>query len=165
MPPDGAAGRKILASGAGLVTRPLVTASGGDGELMCLLRLSADHPVDLSQWNAQGMRSTATGSVELSNLVITAENVVGAAGNFTRQPTFSAGAWRFCAAQTGAIERLVDLFRDHLVARGRDQDAFQRQRVAHSAAAARTARFWVEEAARRSSSQEDDADAWSASSI
>lgn len=151
-------GRKILASGAGLVTRPLVTASSAEGEWMCLLRLAADHPVDLSQWNAQGMRSTATGTIDLSNLIVTAEEVVGEAGDFTRQPVFSAGAWRFCAAQLGAMERLVDLFRDHLVARSRDQDPFQRQRVAHSAAAARTARFWVEEAARRFCTQEEDAD-------
>ena len=151
-------GRKILASGAGLVTRPLVTARNSDGEWMCLLRLAADHPTDLSQWKAQGMRSTATGTVDLSNLIIAAADVVGAAGDFTKQPIFSAGAWRFCAAQLGAVERLVDLFRDHLVARGRDQDPFQRQRMAHSAAAARTARFWVEEAARRFCTQEEDAD-------
>jgi alkylation response protein AidB-like acyl-CoA dehydrogenase len=152
-------GRKILASGAGLVTRPLVTAEGSSGQLMCLLKLAAEHPADLSLWQAQGMRSTATGTVELTGVVITAEEMIGDAGDFMRQPFFSGGAWRFCAAQLGAVERLVDLFRDHLVARGRAQDPYQLQRVARCAASARTARFWVEEAARRFSAQEEDDDA------
>ncbi len=151
-------GRKILASGAGFVTRPLVTAMGAGGQLMCLVKLAADHPADLSRWQAQGMRSTATGTVDLSGIIVSAEDVVGAGGDFTRQPLFSGGAFRFCAAQLGAMERLVDLFCDHLVTRGRDQDPYQLQRVARCAASARTARFWVEEAARRFSAPEEEID-------
>jgi alkylation response protein AidB-like acyl-CoA dehydrogenase len=151
-------GRKILASGAGLVTWPLVTAKGAGRQLMCLLTLAADHPVDLSRWQAQGMRSTATGTVDLSGIIVTPENIVGAAGDFMRQPLFSGGAWRFCAAHLGAVERLVDLFRDHLVARDRAQDPYQLQRVAQCVASARTARFWVEEAARRFSAPEEEID-------
>lgn len=142
-------GRKILSSGAGFVMRPLVTASSKEGQVLCLLRLEQGYAADLTTWQAQGMRSTATGSVELTGLLVTAETVVGAAGDFMRQPHFSGGAWRFCAAHLGAAERLVDLFRDHLVARGRGDDPYQLQRLAVSTAAVKTARFWVEEAARR----------------
>jgi alkylation response protein AidB-like acyl-CoA dehydrogenase len=35
-------GRKILASGAGFVTDPIVTANVGDGQVMCLLQLAMD---------------------------------------------------------------------------------------------------------------------------
>ncbi|MGP9810566.1 acyl-CoA dehydrogenase family protein [Rhodopseudomonas sp. NSM] len=152
-------GRKILASGAGFVTRPIVTAKAGDDQLMCLLRLAPDHPVDLSGWSAQGMRSTATGAVELSGIRIGEDEVVGVAGDFMRQPYFSGGAWRFCAAHLGAMERLVELFRDHLVSRGRGEDPYQLQRVADCVASARTTRFWVEEAARRFGSGDKDATA------
>jgi alkylation response protein AidB-like acyl-CoA dehydrogenase len=151
-------GRKILASGAGFVTDPIVTAKAGDGQVMCLLQLAMDEKVDLSAWTAQGMRSTATGAIDLSGIVVTAENMVGVAGDFMRQPYFSGGAWRFCAAHVGATERLVDLFRDHLVTTARGEDPYQRQRLAQGIACAKTARFWVEEAARRLSAEEPDAD-------
>ena len=149
-------GRKILASGAGFVTDPIVTANAIDGQVMCLLHVTANEKVDLSAWAAQGMRSTATGSIDLSGMVLSSANMVGLAGDFMRQPYFSGGAWRFCAAHVGATERLVDLFRDHLIARSRGEDAYQLQRLAHCIASAKTARHWVEEAARRLSGDEAD---------
>lgn len=147
-------GRKILASGAGFVTDPLVTAKTSGGQLMCLLHLTMNETVDQSSWNAQGMRSTATGAIDLSGTAISSENMIGVAGDFTRQPFFSGGAWRFCAAHVGATERLVNLFRDHLVARHRGEDAYQLQRLAQCFASAKTARHWVEEAAHRLSLEE-----------
>jgi alkylation response protein AidB-like acyl-CoA dehydrogenase len=153
----GLQGRKILASGAGFVTRPIVTASSTDGQLMCLLSLAPGHGADLSGWTAQGMRSTATGAVELGGILIGSDEFVGSPGDFMRQPVFSGGAWRFCAAHLGAMERLVDLFREHLVSRGRAEDPYQLQRVAHCIAATRTARFWIEEAARKFGAEDTDA--------
>lgn len=49
-------GRKILASGAGFVTRPLVTAKGPLGHQMCLLELEPGYAFDIQDWQAQGMR-------------------------------------------------------------------------------------------------------------
>jgi alkylation response protein AidB-like acyl-CoA dehydrogenase len=152
-------GKKILASGAGLVTRPIVTAKCGAAQVMCLLDLSPDHPVDLSGWTAQGMRSTATGAVELSGIAIGGDEIIGAEGDFMRQPHFSGGAWRFCAAHLGAMERLVELFRAHLLSRGRADDPYQLQRAAQSVASVKTARFWIEEAARRLGGEGADPDA------
>ena len=106
--------------------------------------------------SAQGMRSTATGAIELSGIPVTSENIIGKPGDFMRQPNFSGGAWRFCAAHVGATERLVDLFRDHLVARGRGEDPYQLERLAHCVASAKTSRHWVEEAARRLSAEDSD---------
>jgi alkylation response protein AidB-like acyl-CoA dehydrogenase len=142
-------GHKILASGAGIVTRPLVTAADEQGQVLCLLRLSGSEPVDISGWQALGMRSTATGAIELSGIAITEQERIGSPGDFMRQPFFSGGAWRFCAAHLGAVERLVDLYREHLISRGRGADPYQLERLAQSIASAKTARFWVEEAARR----------------
>lgn len=150
-------GRKILASGAGFVTDPVVTAKADNGQIMCLLQLTAEETIDLSGWNALGMRSTATGAIDLSGIEVTSKSILGVAGDFTRQPCFSGGAWRFCAAHVGATERLVDLFRDHLVARSRGDDPYQLQRLAQCIASAKTARSWVEETARRLSVEEADA--------
>jgi alkylation response protein AidB-like acyl-CoA dehydrogenase len=149
-------GRKILASGAGFVTDPIVTANAHGVQVMCLLHLTMDETIDLSGWNAQGMRSTATGSIDLSGTVLSPDNRIGVAGDFMRQPYFSGGAWRFCAAHVGATERLVDLYRDHLVSRNRGEDPYQLQRLAHCITSAKTARQWVEEAARRLSMDETD---------
>ena len=147
-------GRKILASGAGFVTDPLVTATADGGQVMCLLHLTMNEKVDLSAWQSLGMRSTATGAIELSGIPVNSENMIGKPGDFMRQPYFSGGAWRFCAAHVGATERLVDLFRDHLVDRGRGEDAYQLQRLAQCVASAKTSRYWVDEAARRFSAED-----------
>lgn len=152
-------GKKILASGAGFVTRPIVTATLDDAQWMCLLHLPSDHPADLSGWTSQGMRSTATGTVDLSGIPIGKDEMIGTAGDFMKQPHFSGGAWRFCAVHLGAMERLVQLFRTHLLSRGRGDDPYQLQRVAQSVASVRTTRFWVEEAARRLSDEDADAEA------
>ncbi|MET0971588.1 MAG: acyl-CoA dehydrogenase family protein [Tardiphaga sp.] len=142
-------GRKVLASGAGFVTRPLLTAEGANGQQLVLLDLEAGYPHDISGWQAQGMRATATGSVDFTGRAVTARELVGSPGQYMQQPHFSGGAWRFCAAHLGATERLVDLFRDHLAASGRGEDAYQTERLAICFSNAKTARFWVEDAARR----------------
>lgn len=148
-------GRKILASGAGFVTRPLVTAKGPRGQQMCLLDLEPGYVHDISGWQAQGMRVTATGTVEFTGRFVGAREIVGDPGDFMQQPHFSGGAWRFCAAHVGAMERLVDAFRSHLRSSGRGEDAYQLERLAGCVADATTARFWVEEAARRLASDTD----------
>ena len=152
-------GRKIFASGAGFVARPLVTAATPDGPMMLLLHLAPGERADASGWTAQGMRSTATGMVTFDGLVVGRDHAIGQPGDFMRQPHFSGGAWRFCAAQLGAAERLVDLFRAHLVARGRAEDPYQLDRVAACATAVGTAAFWIAAAARRVAEEGADADA------
>jgi alkylation response protein AidB-like acyl-CoA dehydrogenase len=142
-------GRKILASGAGFVARPLVTATDSDGQQMCLLRLHPGYEHDVGGWQALGMRATATGTVDFTGMLVTAHERVGKPNDYMQQPTFSGGAWRFCAAHVGAVERLVDLFKRHLVVTKRGEDPYQLQRLAICVSAAKTARFWVEETAGR----------------
>jgi alkylation response protein AidB-like acyl-CoA dehydrogenase len=56
-------GRKILASGAGHIERPIVTASDDKGrKLIVMPRLRLGERADLSHWTAHGMRASATGA-------------------------------------------------------------------------------------------------------
>jgi alkylation response protein AidB-like acyl-CoA dehydrogenase len=141
-------GRKILASGAGFVTHPVVTARADCGQVLLLPRLEPGERADIGAWTAQGMRSTATGTLDFTGMLLGSDQILGEPGDFMRQPYFSGGAWRFCAVHLGAAERLVDLFREHLVSRGRENDPYQLQRIAQCVTATTTASFWVGEAAR-----------------
>jgi alkylation response protein AidB-like acyl-CoA dehydrogenase len=152
-------GRKIFASGAGRLMAPVVSAMTDTGQVLFLLDLDPGERSDISGWTAQGMRASATGTVDLTGMDLCDDQLLGQAGDFTRQPHFSGGAWRFCAVHLGAVERLVDLFREHLTVRKRDGDPYQLQRIAQCVAAATTARFWVERAACGLADGADDAEA------
>lgn len=142
-------GRKILASGAGRIARPLVTATDDEGRrLMVAPRLDDAHPGDLSQWTALGMRASATGAVDFTGLSVGPEDIIGADGDYERQPFFSAGAWRFCAVHQGGMQKLFELLRQHLTRTGRGGDPHQAARLGEAAIAVETARLWVEQAAK-----------------
>jgi alkylation response protein AidB-like acyl-CoA dehydrogenase len=141
-------GRKILASGAGYIERPLVTATDEQGRrLMVLPKLGASHRADLSAWKAHGMRASATGVVDFTGVDIKPVEIVGCAGDYERQPWFSAGAWRFASVQLGGMERLFDLLRRHLQETNRGQDPHQAARLGEAAMAVETAKLWVARAA------------------
>ena len=141
-------GRKILASGAGHIERPLVTATDEDGRRMMVLpKLRPSDRADLSGWTAQGMRASATGAVDFTGIEIDSVEILGRAGDYERQPWFSGGAWRFAAVQLGGMERLFDLLRRHLQETNRGRDPHQAARLGESAMAIETARLWVAQAA------------------
>jgi alkylation response protein AidB-like acyl-CoA dehydrogenase len=141
-------GRKVLASGAGHIERPLVTATDEDGRrLMVLPKLDAPGRADLSGWRAQGMRASATGAVDFTGVEIEPIEIVGREGDYERQPWFSAGAWRFAAVHLGGTERLFDLLRRHLQETNRGKDPHQAARLGGGAMAVETARLWVTQAA------------------
>ncbi len=142
-------GRKCFCSGAGLVERALVTAREGNAPprmvLVPLPRGTAR--ADLSRWTPTGMRASATGDVDFSGLPAPFGTLIGAPGDYTRQPGFSGGAWRFLAVQLGGIEALAEAVREHLVRTGRGDDPHQAARFGRVATVAETARLWVREAA------------------
>jgi alkylation response protein AidB-like acyl-CoA dehydrogenase len=141
-------GRKVLASGAGHIKRPLVTATDETGRrLMVLPKLGATDRADLSRWRAQGMRASATGAVDFTGVEIEPIEIVGREGDYERQPWFSAGAWRFTAVHLGGMERLFDLLRRHLQETNRGQDPHQAARLGGAAMAIETSRLWVAQAA------------------
>jgi alkylation response protein AidB-like acyl-CoA dehydrogenase len=144
-------GRKILCSGAGRVDRALVTARAQpeDPPQMVLVPLPPGERSDLARWTAQGMRASATGAVDFTGLDLPAAALIGPPGAYESQPDFSAGAWRFAAVQTGGIEALAEVLRNHLRRTGRGEDPHQAARLGEVATAAATARLWVEAAAVR----------------
>jgi alkylation response protein AidB-like acyl-CoA dehydrogenase len=148
-------GRKIYASGSGTIERPLVTAIDEQGRLLMLWPPMTHATIDLSAWNVQGMRASMTGSVTFEAAPVAAEDIVGGDNDYHRQPDFSAGAWRFLAAQLGAAAALHDLTRAHLLGAGRDADPHQRARLADAAVGIESARLWVDAAARLAETSSD----------
>jgi alkylation response protein AidB-like acyl-CoA dehydrogenase len=141
-------GRKILASGAGHIERPIITATDDRGRrLMIMPRLASGERADLSQWKAQGMRASATGAMDFSGVAIEPIEILGGDGDYERQPAFSGGAWRFAAVHQGGMEKLFDLLREHLRGANRGGDPHQAARVGEAGIAVETARLWVERAA------------------
>jgi alkylation response protein AidB-like acyl-CoA dehydrogenase len=141
-------GRKILASGAGHIERPLVTATDENGRRMIVLpKVASPDRADVSRWTAQGMRASATGAVDFTSIEIEPMEIVGHEGDYERQPWFSAGAWRFAAVHLGGMERLFDLLRRHLQETKRGHDPHQSARLGRAAMAVETARLWVAQAA------------------
>jgi alkylation response protein AidB-like acyl-CoA dehydrogenase len=81
--------------------------------------------------------------------------LLGAPGDYDRDPYFTAGAWRFCAVQLGGIEALAaEIWR--MMREEARADPVQRARFADAIVAARSAGFWVEEAAGRFAFHDDD---------
>ncbi|MCJ2022441.1 acyl-CoA/acyl-ACP dehydrogenase [Methylobacterium sp. E-065] len=142
-------GAKSFASGAGFVTRALVTAPcpRGGGTLMLVVPLEPGTRAALSAWRAQGMRASATGTLDFGGIALSDDAILGHADDYFRQPAFSGGAWRFLAVQLGGIEAVFDAWRAHLVRLGRGADPHQLARLGEGAIAVEGARHWVARAA------------------
>jgi alkylation response protein AidB-like acyl-CoA dehydrogenase len=142
-------GAKNPCSAAGHATRALVVALTPSGESrMVVIKLAEGERADLSGWNAHGMRATTSGRMTLDGIRVGSEALVGAAGDYLRQPDFSAGAWRASAVTLGGLEALIAAMRSQLVTRGRAGDAHQRVRVGEALIAQETARLWIQRAAQ-----------------
>ncbi|MGA1809673.1 MULTISPECIES: acyl-CoA dehydrogenase family protein [Sphingobium] len=150
-------GEKIFASGAGGLDYALVTAAS-EGEHRRLVIVRADEKVraDLSGWRVRGMRASVSGRYVLDDVTVEPDMLLGKPGDYDQDPRFTAGAWRFCAAQLGGIEALVTEIRRSMRDAARE-DPVQRARFADATVAVRTAGFWVAEAAQRFASGHDDA--------
>lgn len=150
-------GAKTFASGAGFVTRPLVTATMEDGRTrMVVPDLGEGERADLSDWRVHGMRGSASGRVDFTGLRVRPDRWVGEPDDYFRQPVLSCGAWRFLAVQCGGIEAVFEAHRSHLLRTGRGDDPHQRARLGRSATAVETARLFIAEAARAAARAETD---------
>jgi hypothetical protein len=140
------AGAKAPCSGAGYATRALVTARlvSGDSHML-VIRTPGQDCVDRLGWDTQGMRPACNGRVRLDQVCPMA--MIGGAGDYLREPDFSAGAWRTSAVTLGGLEALVREMRSQLVSRERDGDAAQQARLGKALIAQESARFWVARAA------------------
>lgn len=157
--PPTLAGEKIFASGAGGLDYALVTVALAQGDRRLVI-LQADDlaRVDLGGWRVRGMRASQSGRYAVTGIEVEPWQLLGSAGDYDRDPRFTAGAWRFCAVQLGGIEALVIEIRRALNGQ-RDADPLARARFADAVVAMRTAGFWVGEAARRAADNHADAPA------
>jgi alkylation response protein AidB-like acyl-CoA dehydrogenase len=150
-------GEKMFASGAGGLEYALVTAAcKNTARRLVIVPANEKARTDLSGWRVRGMRASVSGRYVLDDMVVEALMLLGKPGDYDRDPRFTAGAWRFCAAQLGGIEALISEIRTAMRDSARE-DPMQRARFADAVVAVRTAGFWVEEAAQRFASGESDA--------
>lgn len=140
-------GSKILASGATIVRHAIVTSRAASGRTLMVLAEPAVERADLGGWRVQGMRASLTGSVDFTGMAVDDEDIVGAEDDYTRQPAFSAGAWRFLAVQAGALDKLVEHFIAQLADAGRAEHPLQATRIAEALICAQTAKLWCVRAA------------------
>lgn len=138
-------GTKMLASGAGWIERPLVTARLPDGRpQMCLVDAdAAGCVVDEDVWQVSGMRASASYRISFEGVRIGPEALIGGPGDYYRQPWFTGGAVRFAAAQLGAASALFEACRAHLRQTNRGGDAHQRSRLGRMAIALETGSLWL----------------------
>ena len=147
-------GGKSFASGAGILSHALVTFDAAGGRQLALVDLERTPPaIDRGWWHTIGMQRSETHLVRWQGGVIQADDLIGAPGDYVREPWFSGGALRFAAVQAGGIAALVDRTSAHLVATGRAADPHQATRLAAlfahaeaaSAAVRRAAEAWFDE--------------------
>jgi alkylation response protein AidB-like acyl-CoA dehydrogenase len=139
-------GAKTWASGAGSITRPVVTAAWPDGRVqMCHLRMDEiDAQIDGSAWQPLGMQASDSFRIGFDGVELTPFDLIGEPGDYEGQPWFLAGALRFAAVQTGIAERIEAETLRYLRARARDGDQMQCARAAEMKIAVRSALLWLE---------------------
>ena len=144
-------GAKTFCSGAGSVTRPIVTGELADsGWQMAVVRTeSARMEIDPSWWQPLGMRASASFQTDFSGTILRDEDLLGVAGDYYRQPAFSGGAIRFCAVQLGGAASLLEQTRRFLRATKRADDAFQQARIGRMAMKVESGHHWLRAAGAR----------------
>lgn len=143
-------GAKTFASGAGHVSRPLLTgALPGGGWQMAVLAMEQLQPrIDESWWRPLGMRASASYKIDLTGIRVGPDDLIGEPGDYYRQPWFSGGAIRFAAAQLGGAAALLDAATSELKKLDRTTDLLQHARMGQAAIGVRSGELWLREAAR-----------------
>jgi alkylation response protein AidB-like acyl-CoA dehydrogenase len=152
-------GAKAFCSGAGVATCALVTAASTAGAQMLVVALEPETRVMPSHIKLAGMRAAITGSVNFSGMQVAAEDLLGEAGDYLREPVFSAGAWRGAAAALGGLKALMHLHRAEILHRHRDADPHQQARFGQVVMAYETAYLWMRQAALHGCLEDDTAEA------
>ncbi|ETF03619.1 hypothetical protein W822_05650 [Advenella kashmirensis W13003] len=128
-------GQKAFASGLGLLDQAIVTFNKGpDGVALALVNVSEPKRQDKAAWRASGMKATWSGVYDFEGVQIDASVLIGKPGDYIKEPYFEGGIWRYCAAQHGAVEQIVRLWRARLEQRGRAEDPIQLSRLARARA-------------------------------
>ena len=142
-------GSKAFASGAGILSHALVSVDAEGGRQLILVDLAEAPPeIDRSWWRVTGMQRSETHIASWADAPLAASSLIGAPGDYVREPWFSGGALRFAAVQAGGIAAVADLARDHLVAQERSGDPYQSARLTDLYLAAQSAADAVAAAAK-----------------
>jgi alkylation response protein AidB-like acyl-CoA dehydrogenase len=142
-------GGKQFCSAAGFATAALVTAHDADGDTrMLVLRLGAGERVTSLPSPLQGMRAAVTGAVDFSGFETSADALLGHAGDYLREPDFSAGAWRGSAVALGGLVALLDHTAEQLRASQRLDSPHAQSRLGQAIIARESSRLWVQAVAR-----------------
>jgi alkylation response protein AidB-like acyl-CoA dehydrogenase len=142
-------GRKMFCSAAGHATRALVTAWTPDRTAqMLVVNLGESERVSSLPAPLAGMRAAATGAVDFDGCLIDRNAALGEPGDYVREPTFSAGAWRGSAVALGGLCAIIEVMQGQLRDAGRLDDPHQSARMGEALIARETARSWVGRVAR-----------------
>lgn len=142
-------GAKTFATGCAHVTRPLVPGALGDGWQMAVLPTDQFETVDQPEtWRAEGMRASMSGRVDFSGAVLGADVLVGAPGDYLREPEFTGGSVRFAAVQLGGADALAHAMAEHLRQLNRTDHPTQRIRAGEVATLVETGALWLLGASR-----------------
>ncbi|KQU57223.1 acyl-CoA dehydrogenase [Sphingomonas sp. Leaf339] len=153
-------GAKSFASGAGGIAYAVVTVQPASGDRR-LAVVAADDAActDARGWRVRGMRASMSGAYDLTGYPMNEDRLLGAPGDYDREPRFTSGAWRFTAVQLGGIEALLTETRATLSEPAR-ADPLARAAFGQAIVATRTAGLWVREAAVRAAGEDRDAAAF-----
>jgi hypothetical protein len=142
-------GGKQFCSAAGHATSAVVTALDENGATrMLVLPLGIGETVKPLPSPLQGMRAAVTGAVDFTGCEVSADAILGAPGDYLREPDFSAGAWRGSAVALGGLIALLDHATTDLRATNRLSNPHTQARLGRAMIARETSRLWVAAAAR-----------------
>ncbi len=139
---------RIFCSGAGVVRWAVTTAfdPACQDQRLLLLQLDGSERISPLRTSLAGMKAAVTGQVDVSGRCLPRGSVIGAPGDYLKEPDFSGGAWRSSAVALGGLYRLIVLMREQLIARRRDGDPHQRSRFGQLVTAHETGRLWLSRA-------------------
>lgn len=122
-------GTKNFASGIGTVTHAIVTLNSGPHVRLALVDVTNIERADPSVWDMRGMKATASGTYDFTDLPEEAYEWIGSPGDYLREPHFVGGVWRIAALQVGAAIGLLDRSAAKLRDMGRMQAEPQKARL------------------------------------
>lgn len=147
-------GSKGPCSGAGHVTRALVTVSTPAGSRMAVAAMDRSVSIEPKRGALQGMRAAVNGIAHFRGTPLPEDALIGSPGDYLREPLLSTGAWRTTAVTLGGLDALVLATRDQLARRGHQAAPLQQDRFGRMLIAQETARLWTAAAAQRAEASE-----------
>jgi len=136
-------GSKGPCSGAGHVTRALVTLTAEGRAEMAMVALDRTVIVEAKPSALQGMRACTNAVVHFDGTPVNAEALIGRPGDYLREPLLSTGAWRTTAVTLGGLDALVMATKEQLARRGHQEAPLQQDRFGRMLIAQETARLWT----------------------